>query len=268
MSEILHLLQSHGPALLFVVGFLEQIGAPVPAIPVIIVAAAVASNSGAPLLPLLLLTLAGALLADSIWFLLGRRYGRRVLGFLCRISLSPDSCVRQTEGFFERWGVASLLAAKFVPGFSIIAPPMAGSLRVSWPRFFLYDGLGALLWAGASIVAGVVFRSAIDRLLDALATLGGWAVALLAFALLLFVIVKWNERRRLYRDLRMARISPADLHARLREGHRVVILDLRSARDQAADRRRIPGAIFSNAGELARHLEGISAEDEIVLYCT
>lgn len=269
MNEILDLLTRHGRAVVFVIAFLEQIGAPVPAIPVLIVAGALAANAGGGILPLLALAVAGALLADLMWFFLGRRYGYRVLGLLCRISLSPDSCVRQTESFFERWGFVSLVFAKFIPGFSIVAPPLAGALpRATLARFILYDGIGAIVWAGVSLAAGVIFRGAIERLLEALADLGGWAVVLLAAALLLFVLFKWWERRRLYRTLRMARISVEELRERMSGEIPVVILDVRSAAAQKADPRRIPGALVLPAEELERGLDAIEREAEIVLYCT
>lgn len=269
MNEILSLLSRHGSAIVFVVAFLEQIGAPVPAIPVIIVAGAVAANSGAPILPLLGLVLAGALIADTIWFFLGKRYGYRVLGVLCRISLSPDSCVRQTESFFDQWGLRSLVFAKFIPGFSIVAPPLAGALpNSSYRRFLIYDGLGALVWGGASLLAGVIFRDAIDRLLEALARLGGWAVFILGAGLGLFILWKWWERRRFYLSLRLARITVPELRERIRDQSSLVILDVRTSAAQKRDPRRIPGAILVSPDDMDEHLRNIDVEKEIILYCT
>lgn len=269
MNEILDLLTRHGRSIVFVIAFLEQIGAPVPAIPVLVVAGALAANAGEGILPLLALAVAGALLADLIWFFLGRRYGYRVLGVLCRISLSPDSCVRQTDAFFEQWGFLSLVVAKFIPGFSIVAPPLAGALpRATVARFVLYDGIGAIVWAGISLAAGVVFREAIERVLEALTDLGGWAGVLLAAAFLLFVLFKWWERRRLYRTLRMARISVGELRERMSGDVPLVILDVRSGTAQTADPRRIPGALVLLAEELEQRLGTIDNHAEIVLYCT
>ena len=269
MAEILSLLQKYGPAIVLVAAFLEQIGAPVPAIPILIVAGAVAASSGASVLQLLGLAFVGALLADTLWFLLGRRFGYRALGFLCRVSLSPDSCVRQTETFFERWGLASLIFAKFIPGFSIIAPPLAGSLpRASYWRFLLFDSIGALIWAGASLSAGILFRDAIDRLLGALARLGGWALVLLGSALALFVIWKWWERRRFYQFLRTARISVAELRQRMDSGQPPTILDVRTDSQRRRDPRTIPGALAINAAEMDTALSNIDRAGEVVLYCT
>jgi len=263
------LLARHGAGVVFVVAFLEQIGAPVPAIPVIIVAGGVSAAAGHSILWLFFLAMAGALIADSLWFFLGRHYGYRVLGFLCRISLSPDSCVRRTETFFAKWGFQSLLVAKFIPGFSIVAPPMAGTIRSSgYLRFILWDGAGAAIWAGSSLAIGVLFHDAIDRTLNALAELGTQAVVLIASLLALFVLIRWWKRRRFFQFLRMARITPDALRERMASGPSVVILDVRSAVAQAADPGRIPGALMLDPDDLEARLKDVSPHEEIVLYCT
>src|SRR5207248_4970357 len=98
----------------------------------------------------------------------GRHSGYRFLKTLCRISLSPDSCVRDTEARFERWGLKSLLFAKFIPGFSTVAPPLAGAARQGRLAFLVYDAIGALLWAGSGVAAGRLFFRGIERVLLAL----------------------------------------------------------------------------------------------------
>lgn len=268
MSEILSLLTRHGAAVVFAVAFLEQIGAPVTAIPVIIVAGAVAATTGGSFGYLLGLAVAGALIADLIWFFIGRRYGARVLGLLCRISLSPDSCVRQTESFFDRWGLQSLVFSKFVPGFSLIAPPVAGAMRTRFASFLLYDTIGALVWAGASLVLGYLFRNAIDRVLDALERLGGWALVLLASAVVLFVAWRWHQRRRFLKSLRLARISVDELRARMREDETLVIVDVRTETAQSLVPARIPGARTASSDTIEEALRDVDRGREIVLYCT
>ena len=269
MSEILALLARHGAAVVFVFAFLEQIGAPVPAIPVLIVAGAVAAAEGSSIAWLVFLAVAGALIADSIWFFLGRRYGSRVLGLLCRISLSPDTCVRQTETFFDRWGFPSLLFAKFVPGFSVVAPPLAGALpAATYRRFLLWDTAGALIWSGVSIGVGILFHDAIEQVLQALADLGGTALLLLGLALAIFVGLKWWERRRLFRKLRMARISAGELRERMDSGAPVVVLDVRNEAAQRADPARIPGALMLTAEQIEERLGHVAWDREIILYCT
>src|SRR5204863_6715276 len=113
----------------------------------------------------------GSIVADMIWFYLGRRGGQRMLSLLCRISLEPDSCVRRTQGLFTRYGMRGVVGAKFIPGLSTLAPPLASSSGVSAPRFFFFDGLGSLLYAGSFIVVGAIFSRQLEQVIDALASL-------------------------------------------------------------------------------------------------
>src|SRR6266542_7090587 len=92
-----------------------------------------------------------SLVSDVLWYWIGRVGGGRVLGFLCRMSLEPDSCVRRTEESFSRRGARSLLIAKFVPGYSTAAPPLAGILRMGFLRFVVFTGVGGLIWAGVFV---------------------------------------------------------------------------------------------------------------------
>ncbi|MBW3671119.1 MAG: VTT domain-containing protein [Acidobacteria bacterium] len=269
MNEIFELFTRHGAGLAFGVAFLEQIGAPVPALPVLIIAAAVTASTGGNLWLLALLIIAGALLADLIWFGLGRLYGYRMIALLCRISLSPDSCVRETEELYTRYGLISLLIAKFVPGFSLVAPPLAGALPgIRFSTFLFFDLLGTTLWAGSALLVGYVFRNQIDRVLEVIAehsrTAGLIAVALL----LLFILFKWWQRRGFYRALRMARISVEQLRENLSSGAALVILDVRSAVEQEMDPGRIPGAIVLRPDELETKLASISPHHDLILYCT
>jgi membrane protein DedA with SNARE-associated domain len=268
VKELVHLLAQYGVPLLFLNVFLEQIGLPLPAVPALIVAGAMSADGKLQVSALMPAAVLASLLADVIWFALGRRLGNRVLRLLCRISLSPDSCVRTTESFFERWGMASLLFAKFIPGFSTVAPPMAGSSRRSSTAAFLfYDTLGAAIWAGAAIGAGRLFHRQIDRLLGFLSNLGFGALILVAFLLGLWILLKWRERRRFFHQLRMARITPDEL-SQLMKMDQVVVIDARSSHARKLDPRRIPGAIPMTVGEVDAHLSEIDRGREIIVYCT
>src|SRR5205085_2240191 len=166
MAKLIHYLVRYGVGLVFVNVFAEQIGAPIPAVPTLIVAGALARNGLMSSTHVLLVAVLASLIADWIWFLLGRRYGYRILRTLCRISLSPDSCVRDTEARFERWGLKSLLFAKFVPGFSTVAPPLAGAGKRGTFAFLVYDGIGALLWAGSAVAVGRLFHRQIGKVVE------------------------------------------------------------------------------------------------------
>src|SRR5512140_3373298 len=166
MEQLTALLAHYGLVLVFVNVFLVQAGVPVPAVPTLMVAGALAAGSGPGLPAILAVAVVGSLLGDAIWYAAGRIYGMRVLQLLCRISISPDSCVRETETRFTRWGAVSLLVAKFVPGFATVAPPLAGAMRISCGSFLVYSAIGAGLWAGAAAGAGRLFHRQIDWLLD------------------------------------------------------------------------------------------------------
>ncbi|HYM60708.1 MAG TPA: VTT domain-containing protein [Thermoanaerobaculia bacterium] len=268
MTTLVHYLVQYGVALVFLNVFLEQIGAPVPALPTLIVAGALARDGKLSSTHVLVGAVAACLIADWLWFVLGRRYGYRVLRTICRISLSPDSCVRDTEANFERWGLKSLLFAKFIPGFSTVAPPLAGATRHRTLQFLLYDGLGAILWAGAGVAAGRAFHRAIDRLLLALERLGWWAVVFVILILALIVLFKWWQRIGFYRQLRMARITVDELRAMIDGGQAPVVLDVRTPSVRKRDPRRIPTAIVTESAEIDLHIGDVPPHKEIVLYCT
>jgi membrane protein DedA with SNARE-associated domain len=265
---LLEQVAKYGIAFVFGNVLLEQIGLPIPALPTLIVAGALAAQGdlSAPLV--LLVAVVACLIADLLWFALGRRQGYRVLNFLCRVSLSPDSCVNQTEAFYTRYGLASLLFAKFVPGFSTVAPPLAGASSASVASFLAWDAGGALLWAGSGFAAGAIFHRAVDRVLDVLASFGGGALVLVGIGLALFVLWKYAQRRRFYRALRMARISPQEVSELIARGESPVILDVRSAAAREADPRRIPGARPLELAGVEAGLSDLPRDREIILYCT
>ena len=268
MHPLVETVLKHGLPLVFASVFAEQIGLPFPAIPILIVAGALTVEKDVSLSQVLFVAVVACVLADSIWYVLGRRLGLRVLKTLCRVSLSPDSCVRQTETAFERWGMPSLLVAKFIPGFSTVAPPLAGATVRRPLAFLFYDAGGALLWAGAFVLVGRVFHRAIDRALESLAGFGTNALFVVATALGLFIALKWWQRRRFYRMLRMARILPEDLFPLLAKDDGPVILDVRTPSARAVDARRIPGATTLQFSEIAAKAGTLPTNREIVLYCT
>jgi membrane protein DedA with SNARE-associated domain len=268
VNGLVPLVLRHGTGFVFANVLLEQLGLPLPAVPTLVVAGALAADGRLSFGKLLLAAFLATVLADALWFLLGRSYGQRVLKTLCRISLSPDTCVRQTEGVFEKYGLASLLFAKFVPGYSTVAPPLAGAAGASLPRFLLYTSGGTLLWAGAALGLGAAFHGAVDRVLTGLSDLGGWAFVVLAGGLLLYVLVKWHQRRRFYKFLRMARIRVDDLRRLMDEGQAPVVVDVRSTVARQRDPRRIPGAHTIDLDDLDAHVAALPADREIVLYCT
>jgi len=268
VGELTALVLRHGVGFVFLNVLSEQLGIPIPAVPTLVVAGALAADGKLSFGKLLAAAFLATVVADTVWFLLGRRYGHRILKTLCTLSLSPDSCVRQTESLFDTYGLTSLLFAKFVPGYSTVAPPLAGAAGATLPRFLLFTSGGTLLWAGTALTLGLIFHGAIERVLSFLTNLGGGALLLLGGALLLYLGLKWTQRRRFYRFLRMARIRAVDLRRLMDEGRAPLIVDVRSNNSRARDPRRIPGAIVVNILELDEKIAHLPTDQEIVLYCT
>jgi rhodanese-related sulfurtransferase len=187
---------------------------------------------------------------------------------LCQISLSPDSCVSQTQGAFERWGAKALLFSKFVPGLALIAPPLAGATRMAFGKFIVCTTAGAGLWVGAALLVGALLRTQIERLLPQAAQVGGTAALVLLLLLAVYIAYRWWERRRFYAALDMARISVEDLRRQMQEGAAPVIVDVRSTTARTLELRRIPGALHIPVQDAARHLKTLPRDREIILYCT
>jgi membrane protein DedA with SNARE-associated domain/rhodanese-related sulfurtransferase len=267
-QDLASLIAQYGLLVVVLNVLVDQIGLPVPAMPTLIVAGAMAAAGHLALAPVFAWSVAACVAPDCAWYLVGHAYGIRVLKTLCRISLEPDSCVSQTQTRFERWGINSLLVAKFVPGLAIIAPPLAGAMRIGWPRFVALSAMGAALWVGFGLAAGVVFRSQIEGLLRRLHDIGSVAGIVIGAALVAYILYKWWERLRFYRVLRMARIGVADLYELIRAGGKPSIVDVRSPTARALEPRWIPGAIHVPLDAVGLHIGHLPKDREIVLYCT
>lgn len=267
MNDAAAFLVEHGGTVLFVAVFAEQIGLPVPAIPVLLAAGALAGAGKMSLAGAVLLSLVACFAGDLIWYEVGRRRGRHALNLLCRISLEPDSCVRRTENFFERHGLRSLILAKFVPGLSTITPALAGLFGVSGRQFLLYNGLGALVWSVAFIAPGYLFSNQLESMAEQVARFGASAVLLLGGSFAAYLAYKFAHRQWLLRELRMARISPDELKRMMDDGQKVLVVDLRGAMDHEADPHTIPGALRMTAEELEHRHHEIPRDQDVILFC-
>ena len=268
MNEALEFLVRHGAAVVFGAVFIEQIGLPIPAAPILLAAGALVVPGEINWFAALGAALFGSLLADSIWFYQGRKNGNRVLRLLCRISLEPDSCVRRTRNLFSRYGMRGVVIAKFLPGLSTLVAPMAGNSGVRIPRFFFFAGVGALLYAGGLIVLGVIFRNQLEQVIAALASLGNSALALIVAVTAIFIGLKFSKRQRLLRELRTARITVDELHRKLEAGENPLILDLRASDELDQDPSVIRGALHISASDLEECDQDIPRDREIILYCS
>ena len=262
MEALLQFVEIYGLWVVFVCVLLDQGGLPVPAYPPIIVTAALAVDESGSLVAILFVAILAAVLADMLWYACGRRFGNTMLRLMCKISISPDSCVGETRKAYGRWGAKSLIFAKFVPGLAAVATTLAGESRINVVRFIIYDGIGAALWAFGAIALGVIFHGAVDAVLLTLEQLGSYALLLLAVAVALFIAVKWRNRRRFLMQIHMDRLSPEELETLMREQSDLRIVDVRSA-EQRARSGWIPGSIHAaDVGSL--QLDG---NPEVVVYC-
>jgi membrane protein DedA with SNARE-associated domain len=268
MDELTGLLAQHGLALVFVNVLLTQSGVPLPAVPMLVVAGAFVAEGQMSLAALLLATTESSLIGDTAWYYAGRRYGYRILNTLCRVAIEPGTCVKQTEDIFERWGAPSLMIAKYVPGFSTVAPPLAGTMQLGFAPFFAYSAVAALLWAGAPIALGVVFSDQVELALEWLESMGTGALAAVAGIALFYVFLKTFERFLLIRFLRMVRIGVPELRAQLAEGAKPLVLDARSAMTRKRDPRKIPGAIAVDIDNPEAAVVDVPPDRDVVVYCS
>jgi len=268
MSDAFQFLVLYGYAFLFVFVLAEQIGLPIPAVPILLAMGALAGLGHFSVWPAILLGALGAVIGDLLWYALGRLRGRSVLNLVCRVSLEPDSCVRRTQEAFQRHGVRVLLFAKFVPGLSTAAPPLASLSKMPFLRFLFWDAAGALLWTGSFTGAGYLFRAQLEDVALYAARLGVGLGVLLGGSLALYVIHKYVERRKFLRQIRGARISPEELMKRIGDGENLFVADLRHQLDLEGAPVRIPGAVQFSPDDLARRHRDLPRDREIILYCS
>jgi membrane protein DedA with SNARE-associated domain len=263
----MELLIKYGYSLVFGVVLLEQLGLPIPASPILLLAGALAAEHELSLPLVLLFSLIGCLTGDVIWYYIGRNKGRGILKILCHISLSPESCVKKTESSFLKYGMNSLLFAKFVPGLNTIAPPMAGMFRASLWSFLWRDALGSLLYSTAFVVTGLVFEKEIFDVTALLESLGKMVLWLILAGLGLYTASKYIKLKLLQRLLFRERITPEELHERMSAGEPIHIVDIRANFNDGHDG-IIPGALRIPPGEIDNHVTKLSADRWIVMYCT
>lgn len=265
MDLLIRLIADYG--LLFVFGNIlaQQLGAPLPAYPVLMLTGALAARGQLNPFALLGTAVAACLIADTVWYQIGRRVGRSVLRVLCRISLSQDGCVRQTESIFTRFGAPSLVVAKFVPGFASVATALAGAMRIARGQFLLFDLIGATLWVAVGLALGWLFSPAIEEIVATLSQWGGWGLMLVAVAVAVFIAAKGWQRHRFNLQLRMARVSVETLGELIDGGAPPMIIDVRSP--AAREEGRIPGALATLGDMQLAELLAHPKDALVVVYC-
>jgi membrane protein DedA with SNARE-associated domain len=268
MDTLWQFVQRHGYGLVFLTVAVEQLGLPVPAFPVLVVMGAAAGMGHYSWWLSLAVAVVAAVLSDLVWFWLGRKKGDSILRLLCRLSLEPASCVRKTTDTLDRYGSPTLLFAKFVPGLSTAAPPLAGSAGFRVTRFLWFDTLGSGLWAGVGLAAGWIFTHQVEWALQWLSDMGGWVLFVLGVPLGAYILMKAWQRRRTLRLLRVPRMTAVELYRLQSDGAAVTVVDLRAPGAIRRAKATLPGAIALSAEELDLHLRSLPRGAHLVFYCS
>ena len=245
---------------------LHELGLPLPVMPTAFVLGARGVHGGGDLLLLIVAIVAGMLVGNSVWFAAGRLYGAGVLKFLCRFSLTADTCVSRTERVFGRWGWSSLVVGRFVPGVSLVASPLAGALGMTWGKFLALTTAGAALYGLGVLGAGILLRNQIDWALRELPTLGWQALLAVAVTLAMYIAWRW-WRRRVARAPDVLRMSADDLQALSAAGERPLVVDVRGRTTQQIDPRRIPDAVAISLDAIDASRDELPRDRKIVVYC-
>ena len=267
MNKIIQFILLHGYSLLFSWSFLAQFGLPLPAAPLFLAAGALAGMGELQLPAIFAVGLFATLLSDILWYEIGRYRGSRVLSFLCRISLDPDSCVQSSKRIFSRHGTHSLLISKFIPGMNTVAPPLAGIFHMRRAKFLLFNGLGAAVFVGLFSFTGYLLGEKIEQYSERILGTGGWIGGSVLGLMVVFILVKYFRRRRSARRLAIPRISPEMLRGRLEKGEELLIVDVRSDLEIETDPFTLPGARHLPLEEMEKNPGLLAADLDLVFYC-
>ena len=268
MELPMHILMTYGYLLLCAWVLVEQLGIPLPATPVLLAAGALSSQGQILFSAALAAAVTGAVVADSTWFLVGRRYGRGLMRTLCRLSLEPTNCVRKAQASIRSRGALMLLFAKFVPGLATLAAPVAAQNGMSYGAFLLFDCLGAGLWSGTLLLCGRFFGEALDRNPQVLAWVGRSSGALLVLGIAGFFVARVIRRKALLKRLAAARLEPEELKRQIDAGEPVYIVDLRHPVELIPEPFTLPGALRFAPSELAARHHEIPRDRDVVLFCS
>jgi membrane protein DedA with SNARE-associated domain len=268
MNATLQFVLQYGYWVLFANVLAEQLGLPIPAVPALLAMGALAGLGKFSFAMALAIAFVACVMADFVWYYMGRTRGQAILNLMCKMSLEPEFCVRRTKGLFGRYGDKGLLVAKFLPGFSTVAPPMAGLTRMSPARFLLLDGSGSLLWTATFMGVGFLLRTQLEEAAQALSRFGARLGVVMGIVVAAYAAFQWRERRKKLDSLREARVTPEEVMDLMRAGEPLVFLDLRGKKDVEAHPLRLPNAIHFTIDELEARHEEIPRDREIVLYCS
>jgi len=270
MNELTGLMARHGYALTFGFLFAEAIGLPFPAAIALVAAGAAVASHALQAPSVLVVALVALLLGDSLQFVLGRSMGWALLGFLCRVSVNPETCIlRSAESFYKR-GKTTLVIAKFIPGVNTMAAPLAGSMKMRFTQFVQLDFLGSAIYALSYLALGYIARDFLAVILRGFHAAGRAMETVIVAALISYAIyrVVQYRRHRMYRIV--PRVQVQELARRLAsEGKsNLLIVDVRSHGYYDSGTERIKGSIRIEPNNLEQEIKNLSREKDIYLYCT
>ena len=137
---------------------------------------------------------AGGVIGDLVWFLVGRRYGKRAFQRVIELSPSTQGSITTVERYFARWGARVLVITRFVPGLSLVAVPLCGATAIRTRSFLLHDCISISIWACVGLLLGALLATHVDVLFSRIFDFG-WQTAFVAFSPTLFVLYRWFARR-------------------------------------------------------------------------
>jgi len=270
MNDLLSLLGRNGYALIFGLLFSESVGLPFPAA-IALVAAGAGVASHALSGPGVLFTAVLALIAgDSAQFWLGRKAGWALLGFLCRVSMNPETCIlRSAESFYKR-GKVTLVVAKFIPGVNTMAAPLAGSMKMRFGQFLRLDFAGALLYATTYLVIGYLSRDFLAATLKSIHEAGRAMEIVVFMAVVVYAVYRVMQFRKYRKYNVVPRVQVGELAARLAAGEKncLQIVDVRSHGYYDIGSERILGSIRIEPNNLEEEIKNLPKDKDIYLYCT
>ena len=270
MNDLLSMMARHGYALTFAVLLAEAMGFPFPAAIALVAAGAATASHALSGTGVVFAAMTALMIGDIAQFWLGRNTGWALLGFLCRLSMNPETCMlRSAESFYKR-GKATLVIAKFVPGINTMAAPLAGSMKMRFWQFLRLDFAGALLYSVTYLLVGFVSRDFLAATLNSFHAAGKVMEAILTLALLVYVLYRIAQALKNREYNVVPRVQAQELVARLAagEGERVQIVDVRSHGYYDIGTERILGSIRIEPNNLDEELKNLPKDRDLYLYCT
>jgi membrane protein DedA with SNARE-associated domain len=270
MNDLLSMMARHGYVLIFAILFAESVGLPFPAaIALVTAGAAVASHTlYGP--GVLFAAMVALVLGDIVQFWLGRYSGWALLGFLCRVSMNPETCIlRSAESFYKR-GKMTLLISKFIPGVNTMAAPLAGSMKMRFGQFLQLDFAGSLLYSVTYLTVGYLSRDFLAAILRGFHVAGRAMEMVVIAALIVYATYRIAQFVRYKKYRIMPRVQVEELAARLAsdKGCQVQIVDVRSHGYYNIGAERIKGSIRIEPNNLDEEIKNLSKDKDIYLYCT